>query len=60
MLDSCFLEHKKSTHDAHEQDTQDVPERRTPEDISPKVRAPPPSAPTAEPRRLRPSSPFSC
>ena len=52
MLVSYYTEHEKSTHDAHEP--------RTPDDNSPKVRAPPPSAPTAEPRRLRPSSPFSC
>ena len=45
---------------AHQQGTQDTHERRTPDDNSPKVRALPPPAPTAEPRRLRPSSPFSC
>ena len=42
MLVSCYTEHKKITHDAHQQGTQDAHERRTPE-----VRAPPPSAPAA-------------
>ena len=38
MLVSCYLEHKKGTHDAHLQGTQDAHKRRTPDDHSPKAR----------------------